>query len=219
MNLTKLKFPDLILDKQDKSTRYPDFHWEEINQSKERRANTFDCFYLTEDNNYNYYMSIEQPYTITRKYNYPSEHNGSYYITTSNESDFYAITSFLPNDIIMPTIDLVNSITPDRWLNIYCEIIKDHPEKINYLNQYSFYVFIDNNHKKQKPFSEYCAVCFPFIGLNFSKNGVLQYKEKGNWVNGSYYQRLENNTGNILLFRRGDYFNGFTKIQPIIKIK
>ncbi|MBR4591175.1 MAG: hypothetical protein IKO36_11015 [Bacteroidaceae bacterium] len=216
------KFPDLILDKQDKTSKYyPDYHWVECRNSIEKRNMPFDCFLLKRKNGYDYYMPIEQPYEICRRHNYPEEHLGNY-ITLNSENECKALVNLVPENVVMPTFDFIGSISPDKWLKIYCEIIKANPEKIKYLANYHFCVLPNDKYKNEKIFKQYYMICYPFIGMEF-KDGMLQYID-GVWIDSSFYRKANynNNIGNILMFDKSYHtpeYSTWVGIYPIIKVK
>lgn len=222
--IRKIIFPDLLLDKQDKTSRdYPSYHWVELKSSKDNRQKTFDCFLIKSEDGYDYYMPFKQPYEIYREHNYPEEHIGSF-VVTNDERDFKALVNLVPDNVVMPTLDLINSIPASRWVDIYCEIIKDHPDKINSFHNFSFFVTPDECYIDDDFYKTFCLVCYPFLGMT-NERGIVKYSEGvwlGNCPNSSFHRRVADGIGNILTFNR-KYYDEYSKIRggiiPIIKNK
>jgi hypothetical protein len=72
--IRKIKFPDLLLDKQDKSDEYG-YHWVET-KYEDRRTQT--CILLREWDGKGYYLPLKAPYELCREDNYPRENRGNY---------------------------------------------------------------------------------------------------------------------------------------------
>ena len=218
--MIKFNIPGLVLDEQDMvSDTYPNYyHWVETNRSKEWRKEPFDCFFLKYEDGFEYYMPVRQPYEICRKYNHPDKHPGGF-VTTNDEEDCKALASLVPENVVVPTFDFISSIPPSRWLDIYCEVVRANPDKLNTLSNYSFYVLPDDHYKDDPFFERHCLICYPFLGME-ADGDILRYGEgvwQGPSVPASFHRRVDKGVGNVLAYNR-NYYDDYDRTPGIPRV-
>lgn len=210
-----IKFPDLLLGKQDKSDRYG-YHWVET-KYKDRHTQT--CVLLKEEGGKGYYLPLNSPYELCREDNFPREGFGNYIIQHS-EPEYNALKEIVPYNVFMPTLEYCNHISTKEWFDAFITIVTEFPEKINNIAGFSFMVGSEN-----KLYNGYYLICHPFMNIVKDSDGVLSYKdERICWVvkythtikiDGDY----KDHTGNVYFHKKeymDDFFGG--NLLPIIVI-
>ena len=200
--LREITFPELILDKQDKSDKFGK-HWVETVTSKNSNK-THMCVLLKNESGLKYYLPIEMPYEIGREDN----DGDSHYAVMHKEREARALISFLKPNLFMPTLDFIKTVDANTWMNIYIDLVRCYPERIKALSDFSFFVLSDDEKYKD----EY-LVCYPFLNI-CRDNNTYKYNDKDHdWINGD----LERKEGNIYLFRKKYQLEFFgRKILPIV---
>lgn len=214
--IRKIKFPDLLLDKQDKSDKYG-YHWAETTYNKDRRTQV--CVLLKEEGGIGYYLPLEAPYELCRKDNYPRENRGNYVIQSS-EREYKGLMKTVPDGIFMPTLEYCNNnVSPKEWFDVFITICTEFPEKIDHIAMFSFMVSSEN-----ELYKEYYLMCYPFVNFIKDKNGKILYNNKHTWsvkdasnikIDGNYV----NHTGNVFFYKKEymeEWFGG--RLLPIIMI-
>jgi len=219
--LCEIEFPDIDLSKLDKCDEYGykyEYHWEETKDKLKRHIQS--CVFLKEDNDYKYYLALNDPYEIYRKHNCPEQHKDEFYVVSSGETEYKILNKVVPDNIFMPTLEYCNSITPSEWFDVFTNIVTNFPEEINYIAKFSFLVVSDN-----PLYDGYYLVCYPFVNMSRDDNGNICYKKEWCWavedthsikINDEYV----NHTGNVYFYEKNyteDWFN--RSLLPVIKIK
>lgn len=212
--IQNIKFPDLLLDKQDKSDKYG-YHWIET-KYKDRRTQT--CILLREENGKGYYLPLNPPYELCREDNFPREGHGNYIIQHS-EPEYNALKEIVPDNVFMPTLEYCNYISTKEWFDVFITIVTEFPEKINNITDFSFMVGSGN-----KLYSGYYLICHPFVNIIKDNNGVLSYKDERTWVvkdthSIKTYGGYKDHTGNVYFHKKEymeDFFGG--NLLPIIVV-
>lgn len=211
--IRKIKFPDLLLNKQDKSAEYG-YHWIETTHSKDHRTQV--CVLLKEEGGIGYYLPLDAPYELCREDNYPRKNSG-HYIIQSSEPEYNGLVKTVPDGVFMPTLEYCNSISPKEWFDAFITICTEFPEKIDHITGFSFMVSSEN-----KLYDEYYLICHPFINFIKDKNGKILYKNDHSWsvkdtsnikIDGNYV----NHTGNVFFYKKEymeEFFGG--NLLPII---
>lgn len=214
--ICKIKFPDLLLNKQDKSDKYG-YHWVETTYKKEDRR-TQVCVLLKEEDGIRYYLPLNAPYQLCREDNYPREDRGNY-IIRSSEPEYNALVKTVPDGVFMPTLEYCNNVSPKEWFDVFITICTEFPEKISNIAMFSFMVSSEN-----KLYNGYYLICHPFVNFIKNENGKILYKNGYSWlvkdtdsieINGNYV----NHTGNVFFYKKeymDEWFGG--NLLPIIVI-
>jgi len=213
--IRKIKFPDLILDKQDKSNRYG-YHWVEISYNKDRRTQV--CVLLKEEEGIGHYLPLDAPYELCREDNYPGENLGNYFIQSS-EPEYKGLVKTVPDSVFMPTLEYCNSISPKEWFNVFITICTEFPEKIDHITMFSFMVSSEN-----KLYDGHYLICYPFINFIKDENNKILYRNDHNWsvkntTNIKIDDNYVNHTGNVFFYKKeymDEWFN--SNLLPIIMI-
>ena len=213
--IRKIKFPDLLLDKQDKSDKYG-YYWVETTYNKDRRTQA--CVLLKEEGGIGYYLPLKAPYELRREDNYPREGHGNYIIQYS-EPEYNALKEIVPDNVFMPTLEYCNYISTKEWFNVFITIVTEFPEKINNIANFSFMVGSEN-----KLYNGYYLICHPFVNIVKDDNGVLSYKDERTWIVKETHSikigaDYKDHTGNVYFHKKEymeDFFGG--KLLPIIMI-
>lgn len=210
--IQNIKFPDLLLDKQDKSDK-DGYHWIETT-FKDRRTQT--CILLKEENGKGYYLPLDSPYELCKEDNFPREGHGNYVVGHS-EREYKALKKFVPYNVFMPTLEFCNYISTKEWLDVFITIVTEFPEKIEDIANFSFFVGSEN-----KLYNEYYLKCYPFMNIIKDDNGVLSYNDEWSWkIKDTHGIRIgeecKHNIGNVYFHKKEymeDYFGG--ELLPII---
>lgn len=213
--IRKIKFPGLLLDKQDKSDKYG-YHWVETTYNKDRRIQ--DCVLLKEENGRGYYIPLNAPYELCREDNYPRENHGNYVIQSS-EPEYNGLMKIVPDGVFMPTLEYCSNVSPKEWFDAFITICTEFPEKIDYITKFSFMVSSEN-----KLYNGYYLICHPFVNFIKGENGKILYKNKIAWmVNDTSNIKIDdeyiNHTGNVFFYKKEYMKDGFGgTLLPIIVI-
>lgn len=213
--IRKIKFPDLLLDKQDKSDKYG-YHWVETTYNKDRR--TQDCVLLKEENGRGHYIPLNAPYELCRKDNFPREGHGNY-IIQSSEPEYKGLMKTVPEGVFMPTLEYCNNVSPKEWFDAFITICTEFPEKINNIVNFSFMVSSEN-----ELYNGYYLICHPFVNFIKDDNGVFSYKDERTWVVKDIHsikigEDYKDHTGNVYFHKKEymeEWFGG--NLLPIIMI-
>lgn len=212
--IREIKFPDLLLNNQDKSDKYG-YHWVETTYNKDRRTQV--CVLLKEGERMGYYLPLNAPYELCREDNYPRENHRNYFIQSS-EPEYKELIKTVPDGMFMPTLEYCNNVSPKEWFDVFITICTEFPEKIDHITEFSFMVSSEN-----KLYNEYYLICHPFV--NFIKDGNDKILYKNNYsqlvkdtsnikIDGNYV----NHTGNVFFYKK-EYMEDFRgNLLPIIMI-
>ena len=213
--IREIKFPDLLLDKQDKSDKYG-YHWVETTYNKDRRTQV--CVLLKEEGKMGHYLPLNAPYELCREDNYPRE-NHSNYIIQSSEPEYKGLVKTVPDGVFMPTLEYCNNVSPKEWFDVFITICTEFPEKIDHITEFSFMVSSEN-----KLYDEYYLICHPFVNFTKDENDKILYKSDYSWlvkdttsikIDGNYV----NHTGNVFFYKKKYMEEWFGKnLLPIIMI-
>lgn len=212
--IRKIKFPDLLLDKQDKSDKYG-YHWVETKYDKDRRTQA--CVLLKEEGGIGYYLPLNAPYELCREDNYPRENTGHYVIQHS-EPEYNGLVKTVPDGVFMPTLEYCNNVSPKEWFDAFIAICTEFPEKIDNIAMFSFMVSSEN-----KLYDGYYLICHPFINFIKDENGKILYKNGYKSVKDTTNIEIDgnyvNHTGNVFFYKKEymeDWFGG--NLLPIVMI-
>ena len=212
--IRKIKFPDLLLDKQDKSDKYG-YHWVETKYDKDRRTQA--CVLLKEEGGIGYYLSLNAPYELCREDNYPRKNCGSY-IIQSSEPEYKGLMKTLPDGVFMPTLEYCSNVSPKEWFDAFIAICTEFPEKIDNIATFSFMVSSEN-----KLYDGYYLICHPFINFIKDENDKILYKNGYKSVKDTTNIEIDgnyvNHTGNVFFYKKEymeDWFGG--NLLPIVMI-
>lgn len=169
--LIEMDFPDLILNKQDRSS-VSGYHWVETKQLNDENRRHKLCALIKEGCGVRMYIPIGSPYEICREYNFPEKHLGRP-IVEHGERECKAMVDLLPCNMFIPTLEFINTISAETWSEIYQDIIKECPDRIESLHRFNFFVLSDN-----EEYAGYYLKCYPFC--NIKKDGDTVRKIKGN---------------------------------------
>ena len=101
--IENIKFPDLILDKQDMANEYS-YHWKDLKiHEKEVK-----CVLIASDKYAQYYIPLSMPYEICKEHNTAS--NSSYLVKHSYEEN-NELQNFLHDDYFMPFLEFISNST------------------------------------------------------------------------------------------------------------
>jgi hypothetical protein len=211
--IQNIKFPDPLLDKQDKSDK-DGYHWIETNY-KDRRTQT--CILLKEENGKGYYLPLDSPYELCREHNFPREGQGMYFIGHS-EPEYNALKKFVPYNVFMPTLEFCNYISTKEWLDVFITIVTEFPEKINDIANFSFIVGSEN-----KLYNGCYLKCHPFNNIIKDDNGLLSYNDKWAWkIKDSHSIRtgedVISHVGNVFFYQKKYVENFGGNLLPIIVV-
>lgn len=207
--LIEMDFPDLILNKQDRSS-VSGYHWVETKQLNDENRRHKLCALIKEECGVRMYIPIGSPYEICRKYNFPEKHLGSP-IVGHSERECKAMVGLLPCNMFIPTLEFINTISAETWLEIYQDIIRECPDRIESLHRFNFFVLSDN-----EEYARYYLKCYPFC--NIKKDGDnYSYGEKGFWLDSTFRHAV----GNVLKFERC-YYDDYDRLSgatlPVVTI-
>lgn len=215
--IRKIKFPELLLYKQDKSNKYG-YHWAETTNSKGRRTQV--CVLLKEElyRGIGYYLPLNAPYELCREDNYPRENSG-HYIVQSSEPEYRGLMETLPYDVFMPTLEYCNSVSPKEWFDVFITVCTEFPEMIDNIAMFSFMVSSEN-----KLYDGYYLICYPFVNFTKDENNEIIYRNNNSWlvkdtsnirIDGNYV----NHIGNVFFYKKEYVEEWFgRKLLPIIMI-
>ena len=214
--IREIEFPNLILDKQDRSKEYG-YHWVETNGSFKRHAQV--CVLLREEGGYGYYLPLKPPYEICREDNFPRPHSG-HYVIQSSEPEYKALRHLVPSGVFMPVLEYCNNITPAEWFDAYIAIVTTFPDMIRNVADFSFMVG-----SCDELYAGYYLICHPFVNMIKGDDGVLRYTDERTWavketssikIDGEY----RDHCGNVYFFKKEymeEWFGG--SLLPVICVK
>lgn len=128
-----IKFPDLILDKQDVSNEYS-YHWKDLKTHEK----DVKCVLIAIDKYAYYYIPLYAPYELCKEHNNPNS-IGSYIVQSSYEENF-ELQIFLPDGYFMAFKEFIEKIPAKNWLKAYIKIIEDDPSRIASLIRFNFWL-------------------------------------------------------------------------------
>ena len=213
--IREIVFPDLVLKYQDKSERYG-YHWVEV-KHYDSDWHVQKCVLLKEEDGYGYYLPLKPPYEICREHNYPKEALGRY-VVTNDECDYEALKKFVPDGVLMPSMDLCNYITAEEWFNAYISIVTEFPEKIYDIAEFRFLT------KSYEPiYKGYYLECHPFVNMIKNESNI-SYKDSRTWMVKDadsiwFGEECKDHVGNVYFFNKNYRENYSCKILPVIGIK
>ena len=209
-----IKFPDLILDKQDTSDEYG-YHWKDL-KTHEKEVK---CVLIAIDKYAYYYMPLYAPYKLCKEHNNPNS-IGSYIVKSSYKENF-ELQSFLPDGYFMPFKEFIEEIPSKNWLKVYLKIIENDPSKIDSLIKFNFWLTdtIEEPIKYKhtwKTHDVYELQCFPFKNL-CKKGKNIKYSHYIGYKNGKDQYEYLNCNIERLNVEYDDTENG--GILPIVRIE
>lgn len=182
----KIKYPSLTnFDKQDTSSKYG-YHWADDTKEylKSMKVNNrIDDYFkssilIKQDEQYDYYMPLENLYEIGEVPNCDEYYSAKCIHHGHEECE--VLQNFMPENMFVPDIEFIRTISAEHWWNVYLELLKIFPEKNKNLYRFSFWIRDGNiNWEFYKMKCEICThegfKCYPFLNVIRKKTGNIVY--------------------------------------------